>query len=136
MKDNIAETEKRIIKPGDNSLDIIRKMMFRLLPIQVLFAAVGSVNGLVSSYFATNYVGIDAMTAVGLYNPFTLLIGAVCTVIFLAIFLPVRAKNRKRRAKKARTLCMASASWRSRSGSALRYPRSCRTGADETSPTF
>ena len=69
------------IRISDNSLDIIRKMMFRLLPVQVLFAAVGSVNGLVSSYFATNYVGIDAMSAVGLYNPFTLLIGAICAVL-------------------------------------------------------
>ena len=77
----IISDDKRIIKPGDSGLDIIRKTMFRLLPIQVLFAAVGSVNGLVSSYFATNYVGIDAMTAVGLYNPFTLLIQAVGTVL-------------------------------------------------------
>ncbi len=81
MKNNIARSETNKSKPGDSGLDIIRKTMFRLLPIQVLFAAVGSVNGLVSSYFATNYVGIDAMTAVGLYNPFTLLIAAICTVL-------------------------------------------------------
>lgn len=81
MKHSITEIENRIIKPGDGGLEIIRKTMFRLLPVQVLFAAVGSVNGLVSSYFATNYIGIDAMTAVGLYNPFTLLITAICTVL-------------------------------------------------------
>lgn len=78
---DLIERENRIIKPSDNSLDIIRKMMFRLLPIQVLFVAVGQVNGLVSSYFATNYIGIDTMTAVGLYSPFTLLIGAIGTVL-------------------------------------------------------
>lgn len=33
--------------PEAGNLEIIRKTMFRLLPIQVLFAAVGSVNGLV-----------------------------------------------------------------------------------------
>ena len=81
MAGMMGQSDNRTIKAGDNSLDIIRKMMFRMLPIQVLFAAVGSVNGLVSSYFATNYVGIDAMTAVGLYNPFTLLIAAICTVL-------------------------------------------------------
>ena len=32
--------------------------------------------------------------------PWILVIGAVCTVIFLAIYLPIRAKNRKRRAQK------------------------------------
>ena len=80
MNSGTIEKQNRRITKGDSGLDIIRKTMFRLLPIQVLFAAVGSVNGLVSSYFATNFVGIDAMTAVGLYNPFTLLIGAVCTV--------------------------------------------------------
>ena len=80
MRDKGRE-DKRIVKPGDSGLDIIRKTMFRLLPIQVLFAAVVSVNGLVSSYFATNYIGIDAMTAVGLYNPFTLLIGAIGIVL-------------------------------------------------------
>ena len=67
--------------PEAGNLEIIRKTMFRLLPIQVLFAAVGSVNGLVSSYFATNFVGIDAMTAVGLYSPFALLISAIATVL-------------------------------------------------------
>ena len=69
------------IKIGDNSLDIIRKMMFRLLPIQILVAVAGNVNGLVSSYFATNYIGMDAMSAVGLYNPFSLLIGAIATML-------------------------------------------------------
>ena len=81
MSSGAIQNQNGTIKPKDSGLDIIRKTMFRLLPIQVLFAAVGSVNGLVSSYFATNFVGIDAMTAVGLYNPFTLLIGAISTVL-------------------------------------------------------
>ncbi len=80
MNNGTFEKQNRILAHDDSGLEIIRKTMFRLLPIQVLFAAVGQVNGLVSSFFATNYVGIDAMTAVGLYNPFTLLIGAICTV--------------------------------------------------------
>ena len=81
MENGTIEKHNGTMTPVAGNLEIIRKTMFRLLPIQVLFAAVGSVNGLVSSYFATNFVGIDAMTAVGLYNPFTLLIGAVCTVL-------------------------------------------------------
>ncbi|MBE6019975.1 MAG: hypothetical protein E7230_06600 [Clostridiales bacterium] len=81
MKDVQSDIENKIANIGDNSQEIIRKLMFRLLPVQILYVGVGSVNGLVSSYFATNFVGIDAMTAVGLYNPFTLLIGAICAVL-------------------------------------------------------
>ena len=60
---------------------IVTKMMFRLLPIQILLAAVGAVNGIVSSFFASNYVGIDAMSAVGLYSPIQMLITAVSLMI-------------------------------------------------------
>ncbi len=61
--------------------DVITRMMFRLLPLQVLLAAVGAVNGIVSSYFASNYVGVEAMSAVGLYGPISTLVGALCTVL-------------------------------------------------------
>ena len=60
---------------------MVTKLMFRILPVQVLLAAVGSVNGIVSTFFATNYVGIDAMGAVGLYNPLNLLIGAISIML-------------------------------------------------------
>ena len=60
---------------------MLTKLMFRLLPIQVLLAAVGAVNGIVSSFFASNYVGIDAMSAVGLYSPLNMLIGAISTIL-------------------------------------------------------
>ncbi len=51
--------------------------MFRLLPMQVLLAAVGAVNGIVSGYFASNYVGVDAMSAVGIYGPIDTFVGAL-----------------------------------------------------------
>ena len=35
---------------------IVGKLMLKLLPIQVLLAAVGAINGIVSSFFASNYV--------------------------------------------------------------------------------
>ena len=63
-----------------NSLQIIKKLMFRLLPIQILLASVGAVNGIISSYFASNFVGVDAMSAVGLYAPVGNLIGAIGSV--------------------------------------------------------
>ncbi len=45
---------------------IIATQFFRLLPIQVLIAAVSAVNNLVSSLFAGNLVGAEAMSAIGL----------------------------------------------------------------------
>ena len=39
MNDVTTETHDRRIAKGDSGLDIIRKTMFRLLPIQVLFTA-------------------------------------------------------------------------------------------------
>ena len=60
---------------------MISKLMFRLLPIQILLAAVGAVNGLVSSYFANNYVGVETMSAVGLYSTINMLITALSTML-------------------------------------------------------
>ena len=56
-------------------------LMFRLLPIQILLVAVGAVNGIVSSFFATNFVGIDAMSAVGLFAPINMLITSISTIL-------------------------------------------------------
>ena len=56
---------------------MVTKLMFRLLPIQILLGAVGAVNGIVSSLFASNYVGVQAMSAVALYDPITKLLTAV-----------------------------------------------------------
>ena len=60
---------------------MVTKLLFRLLPVQILLAAVGAVNGIVSSFFASNYVGIDAMSAVGLYAPLNMLVTSVSTIL-------------------------------------------------------
>lgn len=56
---------------------LTRNTMYRLLPVQVLLSLVGVINGIVSSLFAGNFVGVKAMTAVGLYAPVTQLIIAL-----------------------------------------------------------
>ena len=56
---------------------LITRLFFRLLPMQILLAVIGSVNGIISSLFAGNYIGEEAMSAVGLYGPFNMFIGAV-----------------------------------------------------------
>ena len=62
---------------------IVSEIMFRLLPMQILLQMVGAVNGIVSSFFATNYIGIGAMSAVGVYAPIAMLIGAT-SIVFVA----------------------------------------------------
>ena len=60
---------------------MVTKLLFRLLPVQILLAAVGAVNGIVSSFFASNYVGIEAMGAVGLYAPLNMLLTSVSIIL-------------------------------------------------------
>lgn len=66
---------------NNKNTQMITKLMFRLLPVQAVLAAIGSINGIVSGFFAANYVGIDAMSAVSLYGPLSMFIGAVETMI-------------------------------------------------------
>ncbi|MBQ6367908.1 MAG: ATP-binding protein [Erysipelotrichaceae bacterium] len=60
---------------------ILVRLLFRLLPAQILLSAIGAVNGIVSSFFATNYVGVDAMSAVGVYSP----VGMLATSLSLIL---------------------------------------------------
>lgn len=60
---------------------IVSRLMLKLLPVQFLLCAVGSVNGIVSSVFASNFVGVEAMSAVGLYAPLNMLITALTAII-------------------------------------------------------
>ena len=69
------------IEKNEANRVMLTRLMFRLLPIQVLLAAIGAVNGIVSSLFASNYVGVSAMSAVALYNPFTQLITAISILL-------------------------------------------------------
>ena len=67
------------MKNADRKL--LSKMMFGLLPAQIFLAAVGSLNSIISSLFAGNYLGEVAMSAVGLYLPFNMLLNAVTTML-------------------------------------------------------
>ncbi len=64
-----------------SDLKMITKLSFRLLPIQVLLAMINAINGIVSGIFASNFIGSDAMGAVGLYSPLVLLIGAIAMML-------------------------------------------------------
>ena len=60
---------------------MVRKLMFRLLPVQILLAAASTINMIVSSYFASNFVGTEAMSAVGLYGPLNMFFGAFALML-------------------------------------------------------
>ena len=62
------------MKAKDSSYQMIVRLMFRLLPIQILLTVIGSINNLVSSLFAGNVIGPDSMTAAGLYSPVAMLL--------------------------------------------------------------
>ena len=74
---------KRFIrmKTQDANDRIVANTLFRLLPVQIMLAAVGAVNGLVSGFFASNYVGVEAMSAVGLYSPLNMLITSISSIL-------------------------------------------------------
>ena len=57
------------------------RLLFRLLPFQILLAVVGSINAIISSLFASNAVGMTSMSAVGLYQPFNMVFNALGTIL-------------------------------------------------------
>ena len=61
--------------------NLTQRTMFRLLPVQILLASVGMINGIVSSLFASNFVGVKAMSAVGLYSPVNLAVVALTIML-------------------------------------------------------
>lgn len=75
-------TERIIgMKQTASPSSVTTKLCFLLLPVQILLAVIGTVNGIVNSLFASNYIGQDAMSAVGLFAPISMFIGAVSTML-------------------------------------------------------
>ena len=60
---------------------LITKLFFRLLPVQIMLVMVGSVNGIVSSLFGSNFVGVTAMSAIGLYAPVQMFLTAMGNIL-------------------------------------------------------
>lgn len=49
--------------------DIITKLFFSLLPVQILMVAIGSINSVIDGAMASNFISPDAMAITGLYMP-------------------------------------------------------------------
>ncbi|MBP3868337.1 MAG: hypothetical protein J6D38_04405, partial [Solobacterium sp.] len=60
---------------------IIAKQFFRLLPVQVLLIVIPNLNGFISSLFATNKIGADAMSAIATSSPILQLLMSVGTMM-------------------------------------------------------
>ena len=80
MKMNKGQTQTEAVHTSDSRM--VTKLLFRLLPVQILLAAVGTVNGIVSGLFAGNFVGEAAMSAIALYGPIRLLMSALSALLF------------------------------------------------------
>ena len=75
------EKEMKIMNRLSSDFKMLQGLCFRLLPMQVMLAMVGAINGIVSSLFASNFVGADAVSAIGLYAPVSSFFLAVNTML-------------------------------------------------------
>jgi Na+-driven multidrug efflux pump/anti-sigma regulatory factor (Ser/Thr protein kinase) len=62
---------------------LLTRQFFRLLPYQILLIVLSTVNDIFSSLFASNYIGTDAMSALGLYSPFDAFIIAISLMFII-----------------------------------------------------
>ena len=74
-----AEEKKKSVSRSE--VKMVRRQFFRLLPFQVLLLVVNSLNGIIASIFASNLIGQDAMTAIGLFGPINHLLYAVSIML-------------------------------------------------------
>lgn len=61
--------------------DMITKLFFRLLPVQILLIAIGSINAVIDGVMASNFIGPDAMTMTGLYMPLIKVVETINAVL-------------------------------------------------------
>lgn len=73
---------KNIMSQTSSDFKLVEQLCFRLLPVQILLSIVGVANGIFSSLFASNYIGTQALSAVGLYNPIRLFVSAIGVMLF------------------------------------------------------
>lgn len=72
---------KNIMQITSPDFKLVEQLCFRLLPVQILLALVSVANGIFSSLFASNYIGTQALSAVGLYSPVHLFVGAISMML-------------------------------------------------------
>lgn len=61
--------------------DMITRLFFSLLPVQILLVAIGSINSVIDGVMASNFIGENAMTLTGLYMPLIKIVETVNAVL-------------------------------------------------------
>ena len=64
-----------------NDSRIITNMFFKLLPVQIILVAIGSLNGIIDGAMASNLIGPQALTATGLFGPMVTLTNMINAVL-------------------------------------------------------
>ena len=59
------------MKVKSSEYKLLTGLFFRLLPYQILLIVINAVNGIIDSIYASNFIGITAMGAIGLFGPMT-----------------------------------------------------------------
>ena len=65
IRDGVAESGVR------SDYKLLSGLFFRLLPYQILLIVINAINGIVDSLFASNSIGQESMSAIGLFAPMT-----------------------------------------------------------------
>ena len=60
---------------------IITRLFFRLLPVQIILVAIGSINSIIDGMIAGKLIGPLALSVIGLYIPVIKLIDTVNAVL-------------------------------------------------------
>lgn len=60
---------------------MISSLFFRLLPVQILLVAVGSINSLIDGAMAGHFIGPAAMAVIGLYAPAVKIVETINAVL-------------------------------------------------------
>ncbi|MCR4754581.1 MAG: hypothetical protein K5868_03510 [Lachnospiraceae bacterium] len=66
---------------GGNQSRIITNFFFKLLPVQIILVAIGSLNGIIDGAMASNLIGPIALTATGMFNPVVTLTNMINAVL-------------------------------------------------------
>ncbi len=89
---------------------MISKLFFKLLPIQILLVAMGSINSMIDGAIAGNYIGAEAVGIVGLYYTMVRVLEAINGVLLggtSVVYGTYMGKGKVERAKGIFSLNMA-----------------------------
>lgn len=68
-------------KAKENSYYLVEKLFRRIFPIQMLICSVGAINSLIDGVIGSRFLGAEAIAAVGLFSPVTILFDGIIAVL-------------------------------------------------------